>query len=174
MALTQFLPDASLPRPPPRLPALSRFQLIGIPATAEILERLIGDALAAGGLPRSTPLVSFGACMSGFVALGPRAEVEAALRARAPTLSSHYYIDNDTVGSIFTAVGGAPGVVLIAGTGSMGELSRGMDAPPGSGATVGGHGHFMGDEGSAWAIASNAIRTIFAQADAFHPQPAAL
>ena len=79
--------------------------------------------------------------MSGFLEAGPQRALEALLRERHPWLAARYYIDNDSPGSIFTAAGGAGGCVIIAGTGSMGQLME----PGGRVVNCGGHGHMFGD-----------------------------
>ena len=126
----------------------SNHYLTSLPAVAELLAGLARSALAAAGLPppsegASAPPVfhSFGACMSGFLAAGPQRDLEALLRSAHPWLSASYYIDNDSPGSIFTAAKGAGGCVIIAGTGSMGQLML----PSGEVVNCGGHGHAYGD-----------------------------
>ena len=130
----------------------SNHYLTSLPAVAELLAGLARSALAAAGLPPpnegpSAPPVfhSFGACMSGFLAAGPQRDLEALFRSAYPWLSASYYIDNDSPGSIFTAAKGAGGCVIIAGTGSMGQLML----PSGEVINCGGHGHAYGD--GAWA-----------------------
>jgi hypothetical protein len=124
----------------------SNHYLIGMPAVSALLAGLARAALKDAGLPDpssgSAPaFAAFGACMSGFLEAGPQAALEAMMREEHPWLASSYYIDNDSPGSIYTAAGGAGGCVLIAGTGSMGQLMTS------SGATVncGGNGHMYGD-----------------------------
>ena len=144
--------------------------LVGVPAVAATVERLAREALASAGVavpaaPAAAPVfVSLGMCASGFAEQGPQDALVAALRASAPWLAGSYYVDNDSFGSIFTAAGDAGGSVIIAGTGSIAQLVPA--APGGAPVTVGGHGHMLGDEGSAWSVASTALRAIFADADA--------
>jgi N-acetylglucosamine kinase len=123
--------------------------LIGIPAVAELIAELAKKALSAAGLPPPPPpegssppvFAALGACMSGFLEKGVQDNLEALFRKDYPWLASHYYIDNDSPGSIYTAAGDAGGCVLIAGTGSMGQFM----APSGSTVNCGGHGHMFGD-----------------------------
>jgi N-acetylglucosamine kinase len=75
-----------------------------------------------------------------------------------PSLAKFYYVDNDSPGSIYTAAGPKGGMVLISGTGSMGQVINGKT---GKATNCGGWGHLFGDEGSAYYIASNAVRRIF-------------
>lgn len=108
-------------------------------------------------LPADTALTAFGACMSGFFALKPQTELINLFKERNNAFSAHYYIDNDSPGSIFTAAGNAGGCVIICGTGTMAQLLT----ADGRSISCGGHGHMYGDEGSAYFIASNAIRHVF-------------
>jgi len=110
-----------------------------------------------GSISDSITLSAFGACMSGFFALKPQTELITLFKERNPNFSSHYYIDNDSPGSIFTAAGNAGGCVIICGTGTMAQLITN----DGRSISCGGHGHMYGDEGSAYFIASNAIRHVF-------------
>ena len=79
--------------------------------------------------------------MSGFLQPVRQEELCAALHARDASLSAAFFIENDTLGSIYTAAGAAGGMVIISGTGSMSQL---LDA---SGEThnCGGWGHLIGD-----------------------------
>lgn len=114
----------------------------------------------------SWPAASLGACMSGFMESGPQGELKAALAALDPHLVApgpeRMYIDNDSPGSVFTAAGKAGGLVIIAGTGTMGQLilPRGQQGGGLHIVSCGGHGHMYGDEGSAYWIAAAAIRRI--------------
>lgn len=68
-------------------------------------------------------------------------------RGADPHLAAHYYVNNDSPGSIFTASGDKGGVVIISGTGSMSEV---IDAE-GRSFTCGGWGHMFGDGASSCA-----------------------
>ena len=174
--------------------------LIGIPAVASLIAELSKSALVSAGLPvpstDSPPVfAALGACMSGALEKSVQATLVSHFRSNYPWLASHYYIDNDTPGSVYTAAGDAGGCVLIAGTGSMGQLIM----PSGATVNCGGHGHMYGDgesvahhtifhhpfffsllfpkphafllvhpsEGSAWSISSTAIRRVFAALDGY-------
>lgn len=63
------------------------------------------------------------------------------------------WVDADIVSNLFGASGGAPGVVIIAGGGSIGY---GVNAA-GDEAVAAGLGYLLGDEGSAWYIGLQAI-----------------
>lgn len=72
---------------------------------------------------------------------------------------------HDSVNALMGATAGKPGLIVIAGTGS---VARGMNAR-GREVRVGGWGHLFGDEGSAYAISRQAIRAIAAETDGFGP-----
>ena len=63
------------------------------------------------------------------------------------------WVDADFVSNLFGASGGAPGVVVIAGGGSIGY---GVDAA-GNETVTAGLGYLLGDEGSAWYVGLQAI-----------------
>jgi len=56
-------------------------------------------------------------------------------------LSLSYYVDNDSPGSIYTSAGGKGGMVIISGTGTMGQVLT----SDGKTFNCGGWGHMFGD-----------------------------
>jgi N-acetylglucosamine kinase-like BadF-type ATPase len=66
----------------------------------------------------------------------------------------HIWINHDAASNLAGASAGEPGIVVIAGGGSIGY---GVDAS-GAEAKAGGMGYLMGDEGSAWWIGLHAVR----------------
>ena len=80
------------------------------------------------------------------------------------------WIDIDVVSNLAGASGGAPGIVVIAGGGS---VAYGVDAS-GREAFSGGLGYLMGDEGSGWAIGLAALRAAARSADGRGPATALL
>ena len=118
-----------------------KVQLIGIPAVAKLLNDLLTTCKQSINISIDTPLESVGACMSGFLEAGPQNELIALFNKEYPLLSKYYYIDNDSPGSIYTANGDQGGLVVIAGTGSMGQIIY----SDGSYNNCGGHGHLYGD-----------------------------
>jgi N-acetylglucosamine kinase-like BadF-type ATPase len=76
---------------------------------------------------------------------------------KTPRLS----VVHDSVNALVGATAGRPGLIVIAGTGS---VARGMDGR-GREVRFGGWGHLFGDEGSAFWIAREAIRAIAAELD---------
>jgi N-acetylglucosamine kinase len=138
--------------------------LIGVKAVADILIREVQKLLERSSLPKTTKLSALGACMSGFLEKGPQDELIGYFNAAENgPIASSYYIDNDSPGSIFTAAGGRGGCVIIAGTGCMSQLIT----PSGETFSCNGHGHLIGDEGSAWFISNSVIRLVFRALDKF-------
>lgn len=82
----------------------------------------------------------------------------------------HIWIDHDVAGNLAGASAGAPGVVVIAGGGS---IAYGI-AADGREGKAGGMGYLMGDDGSAWWIGLSALQTAGAVADGRLPDSALL
>lgn len=70
-------------------------------------------------------------------------------------------VESDARAALEGAFGGGPGVVIVAGTGSvvMGKTERGLVL------SVGGWGRFLGDEGSGYSIGRAAVQAIALQMD---------
>ncbi len=109
----------------------------------------VGAALASAGLPEvsAARFTSAHCAMTG----GPedkKTEIHALLHADRLT------VGHDAPAALAGATAGGPGIVVIAGTGSVayGETSDGRAA------TAGGWGYVIGDEGSGYWIAIEAIR----------------
>lgn len=82
----------------------------------------------------------------------------------------HLWIDHDAATNLAGASAGAPGVMVIAGSGS---ISYGINAAGAEG-KAGGLGYLMGDEGSAWWIGIQALQAAAAAADGRGPDTALL
>lgn len=78
--------------------------------------------------------------------------------------AEHYFLDTDVYTGLLGAFGGGPGIFVVAGTGS---IALGLD-PQGTRVRAGGWGNRFGDEGSAFWIASQAIRGALKTADRRH------
>jgi len=107
----------------------------------------VGNALAEAGLAADSRFEC--ACM-GFS--GGPADKEAL--ARETVAAETYAITHDALIALVGATGGGPGVVTIAGTGS---IAFGRNAE-GRSARAGGWGYAFGDEGGAFDLARKALR----------------
>ena len=122
----------------------------------EIVNALLKDLKQAAGLDRA----DFNAVCAGFAGAGReenRARAEEVLRK--VTQPQELRVVGDMEIALEAATGGGPGIVLIAGTGSIayGRASGGRTA------RAGGKGPEAGDAGSGYAIGSAAIKAWFAQ-----------
>jgi N-acetylglucosamine kinase-like BadF-type ATPase len=117
----------------------------GIAAASATIVATMRDALG-GELPDSIHAGVAGAGRAD-VAAGLRAEIAAAFPGARVSVS------DDVAIALRAAIPTGPGAVLIAGTGSAAYAESG-----GSSALVGGHGHLVGDEGSAFAIGLAAVK----------------
>jgi N-acetylglucosamine kinase-like BadF-type ATPase len=80
--------------------------------------------------------------------------------------TEHLKVVHDSVNALAGATAGQPGIIVIAGTGS---VARGINAQ-GEEARVGGWGHQFGDEGSAYWIGRAAVRATLAEHDRMAPK----
>lgn len=80
--------------------------------------------------------------------------------------TDHLKVVHDSVNALAGATAGQPGIIVIAGTGS---VARGVNAR-GEAARVGGWGHLFGDEGSSYWIGRAAVRAAFAEYDRSGPK----
>jgi N-acetylglucosamine kinase-like BadF-type ATPase len=117
----------------------------------DVMERAIGDmlvlpaaiCLGIAGVDREGDGVVIGAIMR---RIGQKARV---------------LISNDALIALVAGVGEAPGVVIIAGTGS---IAYGRNAAN-EAARAGGWGYVLGDEGSGYWIGRHALRAVVREAD---------
>ncbi|BDE05101.1 hypothetical protein WPS_03770 [Vulcanimicrobium alpinum] len=111
---------------------------------ADALGAAVTRALAAGGLPPATMLEAAVAGISGY---------DRHFDGAAPRLPARRMrLLHDAPIALAGAVQARPAIVVIAGTGSVGYGDDGTRT-----VTVGGWGHLFGDEGSAYAIAREAL-----------------
>jgi N-acetylglucosamine kinase-like BadF-type ATPase len=131
---------------------------------AASLSEAIGDAWQRAGR-RPLPVDAIGLGLTGVQAATPEAEaVRTVIQAIQP--AAQVVIDSDGIAALYGAHLTAPGIIVIAGTGSVG-YGRGED---GLIERVGGWGWLVGDEGSALAIGRDAVSACFRAADgAGHP-----
>jgi N-acetylglucosamine kinase-like BadF-type ATPase len=112
------------------------------------IQSSVGAACGQAGLRRETTRFA-GACL-GFS--GGHAGQETLVRQLIAT--DHLFVTDDAFIALVGATGGEPGIVVIAGTGS---IALGHNSP-GRTARAGGWGYLFGDEGGAFWIARQAIR----------------
>lgn len=118
-------------------------------ATAEMLTGLVQEALALAQLPHPVS-----ALCAGLAGVGNRAErevVETSLRRAG--IADRVVVRSDGQTALHGALGGGPGILLIAGTGSVayGRSEAGVVE------RCGGWGMVVGDEGSGYAIGRAAL-----------------
>ncbi|XP_076257139.1 N-acetylglucosamine kinase [Rhynchophorus ferrugineus] len=141
--------------------------LIGKDECRRRIVQLIDEAKTKAGIPVDAPLAAIGLSLSGCEVEESNQDLVNGLIASYPHLARQYSIASDTDGSIATT-SNQGGVVCIAGTGSNTLLIN----PDGTKVQCGGWGYLLGDEGSAWSIASRAIKYCFDDIDKFQPAPA--
>jgi N-acetylglucosamine kinase-like BadF-type ATPase len=119
-------------------------------SVAGVLEDLVSRALASG-----LPADGCRAGYAGSAGVDRSADIEPfrELLRTSSGLSCPLGVGNDSEPALVGALGDLEGIVLVAGTGSV-ALGRARD---GSSARAGGLGHLLGDEGSAWRIAFDAL-----------------
>ena len=123
-------------------------------------------AAAAGIAPERIGAVGLG-LTSAQRELAPVPRIEGIVREIAAPVT--IWVDTDFVSNLAGASGGRPGIVLIAGGGSIGY---GIDAE-GREAIAGGLGYLMGDEGSGWFLGIEALQAA-ARAEDHRAEPTAL
>ena len=120
----------------------------------DALSAALADALARAGLPGDSHFASIVAGVSGY---------DGRIYGRAPAFSAdRVSIVHDTEIAHAGALEGKPGVIAIAGTGSV-AYARGER---GESALAGGWGYLFGDEGSAFWLARDAIADAMRETDA--------
>lgn len=130
--------------------------LAGVPELAELTRRA---AASAGNGPVR------GLCCGLAGAGRPRERERVGEALSATGIAQHVEIVSDAEAAFADAFGDGPGILLIAGTGSM-ALGRTSD---GRMARAGGWGALLGDEGSGWAIALAGLRAVARAADGRGP-----
>jgi N-acetylglucosamine kinase-like BadF-type ATPase len=114
---------------------------------AGVLDALLAGALARAGLPDNTEFAAVVVALSGY---DEGESIPPTLHARAGS----FRFVHDTLAAHAGAFDGAPGIVVIAGTGS---VALGI-APDGTSVRAGGWGFLFGDEGSAFWLGRMALR----------------
>lgn len=121
-------------------------------------------AAAARSAGRDLPVDVLWAGLSGAGREASRSAVE--LELERMNVAGAVHVDTDVGAAFHAAFGDGPGILLIAGTGSIawGRSETGREG------RVGGWGHHIGDEGSAFAIGLEALRRVARHADGRAPQ----
>lgn len=126
----------------------------------QVVRSTVNEALGIAGLGSIVDREFEAACF------GMTGETVVKRRVLQPMIKARRLeVVHDSVNALMGATAGRPGLIVIAGTGS---VSRGMDGR-GREIRAGGWGHLFGDEGSAYGIAREAIRAIAAELDGFGP-----
>jgi glucosamine kinase len=131
-------------------------------ATAEMLAILVREAMDAAAVGEKP--VALCAGLAGVGNESERRQVEAALSASA--VAERVRVTSDGEVALEGALGGGPGVLLIAGTGSV-AYARAED---GRVERCGGWGMVVGDEGSAYALGRNGLTAALRAADGRGPR----
>jgi N-acetylglucosamine kinase-like BadF-type ATPase len=130
-------------------------------AVAVTVAAVVGDALrAAGTEPPVTRLV---VGLAGAGRPDVRVAVQAALEATG--IAREVEVRSDTVVALDDAFDTGPGILVVAGTGSM-ALGRAAD---GREARAGGWGAALGDEGSGWWLGLHGLRAVARAVDGRGP-----
>jgi len=133
-------------------------------AAAQAVEDVTRAAARAAGV--ALPLRALWAGLSGAGREAARSAVEIELARRG--LADVTRVGTDVLAAFHDAFGDGPGVLLIAGTGSI-AWGRSEDGREGR---VGGWGRHIGDEGSGYAIGLEALKRVARQADGRAPETA--
>lgn len=129
----------------------------GVPAAWVQVQKAIASAFVQAGLAQPEwPRCAMAAGLSGIHNLQQRD----AFRAELPPLAQ-VVLETDGYTMLIGAHSGQPGLIVAAGTGSVGEVLR----PDGSHAVVGGWGFPVGDEGSGSWLGIHAVRIAQAAMD---------
>ncbi len=139
----------------------ANLQRIGAAGLTDRVARLVNQM---------THLLPPGACLArleiGAAGLDRQAEREELLsHLQAAGLASSYGLQSDSLIALYGGTLGEPGLIVIAGTGSI------VDGIDGGGRRhrVGGWGHLMGDEGSGYYIGRRALQAAVRAADSRGP-----
>ncbi|CAL8095043.1 unnamed protein product [Calicophoron daubneyi] len=130
----------------------TNFWHLGFEKAAKRIVALYDAALKDAELPPETTLKSLGLSLSGLNSKADERNMVDAVKAVRPSLADDIYACNDAIGTLATATD-KDAIVLIAGTGSICKLIRSSL----SFIRIGGLGYLLGDEGSAFWVAHQAV-----------------
>jgi N-acetylglucosamine kinase-like BadF-type ATPase len=140
----------------------SNYQAAGRETAAESLRTAVASALAAAGLTQQD-LTSVCAGLAGVARPEDKPVAESMLAFLAP---ARVEIRSDAQIALVGALGGAPGVIVISGTGS---IAMGMNEAR-QVIRAGGWGWLLGDEGSGFDIGRRAVAAALGALDGTGPQ----
>lgn len=144
----------------------SNYHVVGVDGAKKALTEAILTAFENAKIPLSNGVDIEKAvfAIAGIDTVQDQSEVEKMVNHVIQTLSIniHYYrVENDCLSSLLGATGKKPGVLLIAGTGSIAFAHDGNHHFVRSG----GWGHILGDEGSGYWIGKKAIQSVLKMID---------
>ncbi len=122
--------------------------------SAILLDAIVRRTVDDAGVPR--PVAAMWAGLAGAGRESVRERLRATLNEISRDLLRALDVGTDVDAAIFDAFGDGPGIALIAGTGSVVLVN----APDGRRIKVGGWGVQLGDEGSGYALARDALRGV--------------
>jgi N-acetylglucosamine kinase-like BadF-type ATPase len=128
----------------------------------KVLHQVIDDAMA----DRAVAVAALCLGLAGMDREDERQIVRSILRRLG--FKTHTLVVNDALIALVAGAGDAPGIVIIAGTGS---IAYGT-SPAGVAARAGGWGHILGDEGSGYWIGRRALLAVMRAADGRGPATA--
>jgi N-acetylglucosamine kinase-like BadF-type ATPase len=131
----------------------TNYQIVGAEGVRREISRLVGDLFrAAGEEPRRLACIALG-----LAGVGRPGEPEAvAGEVRRLDLAEKVTVDNDAMIALTGALVGRPGLIIIAGTGSIALGRNEQDER----VRVGGWGYLLGDEGGGFYIARAALAAV--------------
>jgi N-acetylglucosamine kinase-like BadF-type ATPase len=139
----------------------ANLQAAGELEVEKVLHQVMAEALGDRGRPAAVCLGIAG------VDRDDDARVVSAIMRRI-SLGSRVLVVNDALIALVAGTGDAPGIVIVAGTGS---IAYGRNAR-GAAARAGGWGHVIGDEGSGYWIGWQALAAVVREVDGRGPRTA--
>ena len=129
----------------------------GVPQAWRHVQQAVAEAFAEAGLPTAAPMH----CAIGLGLAGAGVPAQRAAFTQAAPAYALCVLENDGLTQLLGAHGGAPGIVVAAGTGSVAAALYG----DGHTRQVGGWGFPVGDEGSGAWLGLQAMRRLHATLD---------
>jgi len=140
--------------------------LIGVEECCRRIDNLATQAKAKAGIAATSSLASIGLSLSGADGQETCEEITKTFKRSHPKAALSCFTCNDSFSPLYTATN-TGGVVLIAGTGSNCLLVN----SDGESVNCGGWGHILGDEGGAYWLVLQTLKTIYQDYDGFALAP---